>query len=328
MTRLSRPAQLTRGTRRIGIVGVALLPLIALTGCTQGSDDVASLGKETGAATVSTQKENTQRLVDCLNDAGIPAETVDEGDDQAGFQFTSEEPYYWAEGNMRSLWPGGTEDNPVTLSEAEASAFQAKYDAMMTGHEGVGADGRFDKPFLAIGDTNYSEAYQGCLASSQYTPPEATLDPGTELKVKQAAVEVTAKWTACARENGLPTMKDPAPAVVDNWETSPQVYIPLDTPEDLLRSLIDACPVFDVAAHQKVDAAIAEAGDSFDEDTWEPVQDPWVGIEIPQGSGSEDKTSGDQGGSDRFRILDDILSATSAEYWSPTGMGPEPAPAN
>jgi hypothetical protein len=52
--------------------------------------------------------------------------------------------------------------------------------------------------------------------------------------------EASNQWAACARENGLPNLRD-ATATVDNWETKPSIEIPESTSVELFKQVLGKC---------------------------------------------------------------------------------------
>ncbi|MDR1798300.1 MAG: hypothetical protein LBR19_00205 [Bifidobacteriaceae bacterium] len=146
-------------------------------------------------------------------------------------------------------------------------------------------------PLLIVGSEDMSSIWIACQEESGYTYPQWQYDPQDELRSKQAQADAGADWAACARENGLPEVKDPDPPVADEYQTYPSVKIPATIAYELLEAVIDACPVFDIEAQRAWDeayeAAYLEIGD--DQAAWEdwfeknpyPEQPP-VELEYPE----------------------------------------------
>jgi hypothetical protein len=142
--------------------------------------------------------------------------------------------------------------------------------------------------YLIIGQTDFTEQFRGCLASSGYTQPENYPDPDQEVANKEAYLQATLDWIDCARKNGYPDIKDPLPVKADEYETEPRAVLPADMTEQALRDLLAVCPNFDEPAY----AAYMEAFNAleYDERTPEKLAEieelyPWsapnIGFDLP-----------------------------------------------
>jgi hypothetical protein len=133
------------------------------------------------------------------------------------------------------------------------------------------------QPYLVVGATDMTEVAVECLASSKYEEPVYQVDPAEELLEKQLLFDSGAAWVKCARENGLPNLKDPDPPKADNNETTPYVLLPGDITEVELRGLLAACPNFDAEA---TDALMARPEELFgDGDDTPPMKDVLAAVE-------------------------------------------------
>ncbi|MDR0626234.1 MAG: hypothetical protein LBG11_03075 [Bifidobacteriaceae bacterium] len=73
-------------------------------------------------------------------------------------------------------------------------------------------------------------------------------------------------WAACARENGYPQVKDPAPPVADGWVTMPLVVLPGTITATDLRALLTECPNFDFEAAEAIIEELLALPDDASED--------------------------------------------------------------
>ncbi|MDR3359634.1 MAG: hypothetical protein LBO20_03090 [Bifidobacteriaceae bacterium] len=187
-------------------------------------------------------------------------------------------------------------------------------------------------PYLIIGDDDRTELFVTCLEESGYTQPEYHTDPAEEIKDKQASLEATNKWIACAREHGFPDTADPAPAKADEYQTRPMALLPGDITEPELRALLKECPNFDVEDHKAADLEVIEAvkkdpkmSDSASTKLYEELTkkhpgmiDPQIGFDAPgfdgkmvTGEFSEDS----EAEFDRLSKLQEILYEAMNAYY-------------
>ncbi|MDR1293671.1 MAG: hypothetical protein LBK59_01735 [Bifidobacteriaceae bacterium] len=219
------------------------LTFVSLAGCTEMDDDVATLATQVvspdpaedsagasadsaalSAVPAATQHERTEALVQCLLDKSIGARVDDLPDGQAVFDF-------------------GGSAGPVALVAEDGSGMVTDDPEAQELWEAADSEGR---PLLWIGGADRTDEYLACVEESGYTPPVMFPDPAEEDAVKQLQVDLTNDWIACARENGLPNLADVPPAVVDGGTTNaPSAMLSLDTSEDTVREVLEACPPLD-----------------------------------------------------------------------------------
>jgi hypothetical protein len=94
---------------------------------------------------------------------------------------------------------------------------------------------------LWVDGSDYSTEFTRCVQASGYIAPRLWTNPAVELKEKTAVIEASIEWARCARANGFPGLADPAPAVADNYATSPMVMLPADTSVVQVEALVAAC---------------------------------------------------------------------------------------
>jgi hypothetical protein len=305
-----------RNARAIAIIAWGLVLVTFLAACAKSTDDddVASL-KGSAKPTLSAQKEGAEKMVSCLHDAAIPATIQDEEDNRATIAVKADEPSMWCTGSgCQTNYGAGYESAPPPKDEVDA--IDQKFDDMVEADGGWPAGDDEIRPFLAIGDQDYSDVFSKCLDSSGFQQPQTDVNPTEELKLKKGIVEATAAWASCARDNGFPQVKDPEPAVADNFETMPIALLPASITEDQLTALVKACPTYNVEAHQKQDAELAKAGDDFDYSHFTPVADPNIGFDVPGYDGDYlgQPADLDKATTDKLDRLQEILNSAETDY--------------
>jgi hypothetical protein len=257
---------------------------LALGACSQG-DGVASLdpggdglgqGSEQGSRQGPAEPEAAQAaaadaMAGCLTAAGIEAaaeEMADPGwNGQKSLAIGGAEPnaVSFGEGEPRLSARGAqtVEDNAAALERLRpglrAYAAERYLDILLSGESQAtsppgaepdpsAAEAAAEPPvFLIVGEVDQTEAFRACIAESGYTEPVFRTDPAQEIAEKQATEAATVAWVKCARENGYPALADPAPAVADEWMTTPTAVLPADTTSADLAALLEACPAEDYA---------------------------------------------------------------------------------
>lgn len=264
---------------------------LALTaGCSPGGD-VATLHNSPSPGQAGTsQADRAEAMAACLRAGDVPASTVpmDDWPDLAWVSIDS--PHAVA-----SQLPAG--DNLIQASgEEQVVGIEAEQDqlpalsAKYTDPDQALSAGEF-QPYLVIGATDFTEVLVKCLDQTGYANPEPPpADPADELREKQAQAEVTARWAGCARANGFPNTKDPQPPVADNFETESRALLPVTITESELSVLLEACPPYDVAAHEAWDQAIRDRGwlNPLEEEQLDELvaavgypYDPAIGFDFP-----------------------------------------------
>jgi hypothetical protein len=243
--------------------GVASLEGAAATGTAgTGSGETAGGSGGDGELTAAEQEANTQAMVDCLVEAGVPAMILPgEVNGVTRYELAFD-------GQMVSRRDpasgGGTGAVTQMVGAGSAVVDADKHARVFEAVEGDYA--------LVIDAVDYSADYERCYVDTGYTPLELVpeIDPAEELKAKQAEAEVSNEWAACARQNGWPDVADADPPVADGYETYPTVVVPGSITVDQLDALLDVCPVFDEEAYlqalEDMAAQVEEDGPVLDSD--------------------------------------------------------------
>jgi hypothetical protein len=129
------------------------------------------------------------------------------------------------------------------------------------------SEGSYPNPHLIVGTRDLTEGMLQCVSKTGYADPPVIVDPSEELAAKQEMVEQANLWITCARDAGLTELKDLATPVVDGYDTYPYAIIPLTVDEELLRSVVEACPPYDAAS--RLDKSL------------EPWTNPGIGFDAP-----------------------------------------------
>jgi hypothetical protein len=162
---------------------------------------------------------------------------------------------------------------------------------------------------LIIDGEDHTDTLQSCHEESGYINPVDAPELDVEIKEKQAVVEPTNKWIACARENGMPTLED-VTAVADNWVTYPAAVIPLSFTVEELEALLDACPNFDTAQAER------QLDPDFD---WENDYVPEPSIKIEDVPGMAEPEEAAQVDLTHYNELYEVLSSQQMEFLESRG---------
>ncbi|MDR2895851.1 MAG: hypothetical protein LBV30_04285 [Propionibacteriaceae bacterium] len=273
--------------RRALTAGAMLAVLTFITGCTNeqadlpSSDDLtrpSSSGSSlpgTGSATpasdgasptggASTSPDIAYDLVTraynfqtCLADADISTSLEPGGGKVEGLVLVSfsGSPYgrvFYNDGNGHGDIAG--------QSGGMDQASQADRDRLMS------AEFQDGQAHLEIDGADHSADWSQCLAETGYVYMEA-LEPkpvGISAEYVMSVVEGNNAWAACAREHGFPNITDSVmPSDFYNWDTWPQVSIPLSTEPVALAQLMLDCPNYDATAADRLASWYAEHPDEF-----------------------------------------------------------------
>jgi hypothetical protein len=209
-------------------------------------------------------------LETCLVEAGLPAQLtpVDGGEAQIG----------WVEGH--EVLARDFEQWTELLEGPAGEVNPTNHDAFM--------DVEMDPltsdlaPALWVDGNDHTATWTKCLESSGYTNP--TADPEVDPKVDriwaQRYADAANYWIACAREHGLPQLADTTPDG-DDGPYGPHAEIPLNTGPDLLRTVVEACPIFkEDLVRRQVEGDVTLQDDIF-EGRIAPI--PLVLVEEPRG---------------------------------------------
>ncbi|MDR0432423.1 MAG: hypothetical protein LBH48_03815 [Bifidobacteriaceae bacterium] len=231
-------------SRRIAATGLALSSTMLLVGCGPDAPDVATLSAaipDTSASsnpapvqTDGDQYDRAQALLGCLTEGGLPAKlTMADGgeaqlDWEAGHEVLARDLEQWT-----TIQEGAAGD---VFGSAVHQAFMSVETDDLTNDLA---------PSLWVDGKDQTTVWVACLETSGYTNPTAALeeDPGMDQLLAQRMADAANDWIACARENGLPKLVDVTPDS-DSGTYGPHVEIPLDTGLDLMRSVLEACPIY------------------------------------------------------------------------------------
>ncbi|MDR1824404.1 MAG: hypothetical protein LBR27_03590 [Bifidobacteriaceae bacterium] len=273
-----------------------------------------------GTTAEASQKERAEAMVSCLRQADLPAQLEDVDGGQADVTFT---------GDDLAVACAPSPDDPDGYPECRISGDLdlTKLTSKEVVEPGL-TEAEAGQVVLLIGDQDYSAEYAACLDETGYTPSVFTVDPREELQDKQRQAEVAAEWAACARANGFPETKDPDPPVADNWASQPTALLPATITADQLRTLLQACPNFDAAAHQA--AADAQAAGSDDEaiEAAGPI-DPNIGFDLPgfDGTSIQEEPQGDPADLAHMQELNLVLLEAAQAFWAKwAGLDTVPTP--
>jgi hypothetical protein len=205
-------------------------------------------------ALAAKQRASAEDMVRCLKDKGVDSELAAGG------------PIGYGEAEFRMIWP---------IIESEGSAFNMPGTGGMGDPEIVeklGLDG--DKPYLYTAGQDLTAELVACIDETGYFMPEPKFDPREEEADKQLIADASNTWAVCARQNGLPDVKD-AKVEADNWATVPSALVSGSVTVDELKAVLVQCPPFDpdrdLAAPQDVDG------------TGPRLTDPSIGFDLPEG---------------------------------------------
>ncbi|MDR1825343.1 MAG: hypothetical protein LBR27_08480 [Bifidobacteriaceae bacterium] len=169
----------------------------------------------------------------------------------------------------------------VLMSEGEATVFALPRSTGGGTQEGTDAVGDAllrvwdeDLPFLYYKGQDLTDTLVGCIESSGFSVPTASIDPAEEELEKQAMAEVSNEWATCAREAGLVDVQD-AVVAVDNWDTMPEVVVPVSTDIEVLREVLAQCPPINLERNLMATQDVyGEGGDT-------QAMDPRIGFDAP-----------------------------------------------
>ena len=288
------------------LAGTAAISL-TLAGCSGGEkNDVATLGGNGSSQAASDQADTAIAMVNCLQEAGVPAELANFEGQEAAVAFDTDQAY--RVGWVSDMWEAGVGENATPVDydhwmevwDTMAEAYQAIDDAEanQTWH-----------PQLFIGGQDHSEALATCLDQTGYQHPTYQVDPAEQLKHLQESAQASATWATCARENGYPNIKDPDPPTLGDDDYNPQVLLPFDMQVAELETLLTACPNFDRAAHEAADLASQDPKTDWDKFQY-PV-DPSIGFDIPANFDWAAQIEA----SDRFDALYQLLHRESMAFY-------------
>jgi hypothetical protein len=198
------------------MASAAVLVVALMGGCEAEGRDVPSLTGEGGSVVEANQAQTGEAYYECLIAAQIPARIVHRPDGYVYVTLDTEE--------HAVMWSApGEHGSTENISTDEASAWQA-------GHQGAYG--------VVVDGVDRSASFKECRTSIAYTEPWRSEETG--FRRAQVMAEITNTWTACAREEGFPTLPDvTATKSDDSW---PQVELPIETDPAALRALLAACP--------------------------------------------------------------------------------------
>jgi hypothetical protein len=114
---------------------------------------------------------------------------------------------------------------------------------------------------LDIDGRDLSEEFERCFTSSGYTVPKVSDSEAqgstVPVNVAQLFVEASNQWAACARDSGLPGLKDSRGVGETTDLTELGIFIPESTTIEVLRQVVEACPVFDPDKQDRINAAVS-----------------------------------------------------------------------
>jgi hypothetical protein len=311
------------------------------------------MGRDGGDGSTVSQADRAQELVECLKDAGVPAELHAFGADQADFDVAYDGAAAWSlgDGDFATSWGSAVQsDQEVAAAEHQLALLISTYDpAFLDGFDEGSAGGAQDpvgvgdttgtaavQPYLILGDRDFTEDFRTCLESSGFTSPRPVVDPAEELKAKHQALDATTRWVKCAREHGYPQLEDPPAPQADGYRTRPAALLPADIAEPQLRELLTACPAFDKDAHTAADAELdAMYGEMLSqaetERRWTEIVDrhpgcidPVIGFAAPGfdfgavGDDPEGASVIDEDAARHLERLVEVLGESSKEYQEET----------
>ncbi|MDR0625727.1 MAG: hypothetical protein LBG11_00470 [Bifidobacteriaceae bacterium] len=286
----------------------ALVLTAALAGCSDASEDVATLPTPSQRVATPNQTEleatdataGAEAMADCLAEAGIPAFADHRQDGEWEVRLDTDESYVMCSADGIC----GAQRGESKLSVSQLPLLP---DVLPEGG------------YLAVGATDQSAAWAACLAQTGYAipPPEIAIDRDEELAEKNAIIEATLTWANCARLQGL-TVQDPDPPVADGWTTRPAALIDTAISVAELRTVLTACPNFDQAAHEADSAA--QLRDDYDPSL--RVVDPVILLDAPTWRDGDLPEQGDADWTpEREALWDELQAANRAFYETQGGLG-------
>jgi hypothetical protein len=300
---------------RIGIVGVGVMSAaLVLGGCTSADDaEIPTLAKSSVAEETRSQEQRDRDLVACLVSEEIPAKygvalegedgpkTVVFDTDKAGLRCDDYTCVLFGDNNPDVLEP-----------------LRETWDALLAKHGVVNLNegGKFADA-LVIDDQDFTEPYVKCLADTDYSNPTYV----AEMEAPQYAAddligwaEATNEWTACARENGVPTVKDVKVPTEGNDEGPEYTLLSSTMTEAQVRELMTACPEFDQDAVEKAQALKAKG--EIPRSEYAPYS-PQIGFDTPGWDGTLEPAEGmDPKETERLDRLRDTVGEARNKYWA------------
>ena len=281
----------------------AALTVVGVVAAGAACDDgegVASLGEDTAVTTgdlIAEQARGAEDLVNCLAGVGIEANLDPWGDGQFYVQPVFDEVYLLGWGGTSPGLPDGLTDSIVELASKDDPMIASQYDPIRfpqeepwnqasPSEEDIVAALSEIPPYLIVGQQDRTAEWAQCLESSGYADPVNYPDPDQEVANKQAYLQPTLDWIACAREHGYPEIEDPFPVKADEYQTDPTAVLPIDMTGDQLRALLEVCPNFDQAAYDAWQADLLALGTDYTAEQYEEVMGrypvgPNIGLDAP-----------------------------------------------
>jgi hypothetical protein len=320
---MSRP---TTTSRLLGCAAAALLLVAGLAGCTGDDSGLPSVG-DAGQSTAPAGDDLeaiAESMYNCARDAGIPVEYRDVDGRPILISFPEDLKVMFQSAN------GGMFSEDVTEAEMEAMNKEMTEIWENWTPDPENPDDGPDIPTrLLIDGTDYSAAWDGCVASSGYDESkayEAMASGPAMMALYQLQVDASNRWAECARANGFPDTKDAhLPTGTYGY---PAALLPAGITEDQLRQLLEVCPTFD--------PAIEDANNAL----WEALSDeeleelgyggypegyqvqPNVGFDYPGFDGENTESEiPDEATYQRLVVLQGILNEAQWEYYDIEPMG-------
>jgi len=216
-------------------LAVVLVSTLSLGACTTDDHKLPTLS-DTDAPTVTSLEATAKTYHDCMTDAGIQMEFTQNPDGELAMVTVAYGHIYLQRDKDGTTITGGTADNHPTQQMTD--------DLLSKLSPGPG---------LIVDGIDYSAAWLQCLDTSGYNE-QAALGSAGQMDPVQTELQVRGnnKWTACARENGWPDIKDSVMPTGTDWSGWPMILLPSTITEDQLRQLLDACPNFDAEQTKKM----------------------------------------------------------------------------
>jgi hypothetical protein len=289
----------------------------AAGGCSSGGG-VASLNG--GPADGRTQPEIARAMVECLQNAGVPAlelpldGIVDGMDGKVIVDFPDDELQYLSDGIvlMEDSYREGISEAELEAEWEEVRSLAAKY--LDSGGNVSG------KPFLIIGTDDHTKSWVKCLRETGYADPTNAAAEEFDARFAQRTLEATLEWLKCARANGYSDLKDPDPPRSEDPAAQAMALLPGEITESELRKLLEACPNFDSEAHEAADQMEWDGTLSGSEAIWGAYPssvDPVIGFDVP-GFNGDDRDGAMDGLSEaeqvRLSSLREIIEAPVRRY--------------
>ncbi|MDR2895230.1 MAG: hypothetical protein LBV30_01030 [Propionibacteriaceae bacterium] len=239
-----RPAhQLTR----IGLLVCAAI--LTLTACSNPDADLPSLGDSTSTGPVDLVVA-AKELSDCLTDLGVPHRvSADHTGALTQVSFGSMD----SDALVMATWRDGYQTAGTRRGDVTAEE-QAKIDEFERApHDGA---------TLLVDWVDKSDDFVACLDQSGYDEEAATAidSPPPDPSELQAQLTTNNRWTACARDHGLPNLADSVLFTGEEADRMPRVILPVTTDPEVLRQVVAACPTFSPDKMEQLDDWYQEHG--------------------------------------------------------------------